>query len=197
MTPHNKIAKSPDTVLRRQNWPPLDRYLTYTQGRYGRLDLRRSSLPKGKGAGCIDLIGAIPSPAAATIAPTVRGPRSIPTSSPPAVEATTTSETTSSTTATTRHARQVGPFGDHLDVPALEDTLVEHKGLCNQAGLGKFDVGISESSPHVSVAQRPTYILLAPTHPLGWPVNLSSRIVTRFIEPQLWKCAWISSGEAE
>lgn len=34
------------------------------------------------------------------------------------------------------------------------------------------------------------------TYPLGCPVNLSSKIVTRLIEPQLWKCAWISSGDA-
>lgn len=26
-------------------------------------------------------------------------------------------------------------------------------------------------------------------HPLGWPVNLSQRIVTRLIVPHAWKCA--------
>jgi hypothetical protein len=34
------------------------------------------------------------------------------------------------------------------------------------------------------------------TDPLGCPVNLSSRMVTRFMEPHSWKCAWISSGDA-
>lgn len=34
-------------------------------------------------------------------------------------------------------------------------------------------------------------------YPLGWPVNLSSKIVTRLMDPQLWKCAWSSSGEVE
>lgn len=34
------------------------------------------------------------------------------------------------------------------------------------------------------------------THPFGCPVNLSNKIVTLLIDPQLWKCAWISSGDA-
>ena len=32
------------------------------------------------------------------------------------------------------------------------------------------------------------------TYPLGWPVNLSHRIVTRFMDPQPWK--WASSSSA-
>ena len=34
------------------------------------------------------------------------------------------------------------------------------------------------------------------TNPFGWPVNLSHKIVTRFIVPHAWKCACISSGVA-
>ena len=34
------------------------------------------------------------------------------------------------------------------------------------------------------------------SYPFGWPVNLSHKIVTRFMVPQDWKCACNSSGVA-
>lgn len=45
--------------------------------------------------------------------------------------------------ATTAHAGDVGPLGRHLDVAALEDTLVEHQRLGDQAGLCELDVGVA------------------------------------------------------
>lgn len=41
------------------------------------------------------------------------------------------------------HTGNVGALGRDFDVASLEDTLVQHEGLGNQAGLGKLDIGVA------------------------------------------------------
>lgn len=107
-----------------------------------------------------------------------------------AVSATTEAATAtahSTSTATATHAGKVRPLRDHLDVAALEDALIEDQGLWDKVGLGELDVGVTSNEGKIS-----TYYLRGhcknswhSAYPLGWPVNLSSRMVTRLIEPQL------------
>jgi len=88
----------------------------------------------------------------------------------------------------------------YLQRAAAEDALVENKRLGDQVRFGEFDVGVAEVDYRQSAPAKRTHLpaqpAIATPYPLGWPVNLSNRIVTRLIEPQLWKCAWISSGLA-
>ena len=142
------------------------------------------------------LIRGISSSTTASVATTVSSPRYI-TASAATEEASTPS--TSSTTPATRHARDVGPLGRHFDIPSLEHALVEHQGLRHQTGFRKLDVCITKT---FRIGQHRYDSLVAgalqnargsgeaeagqdQTYPFGVPVNLSSRMVTRLIEPQL------------
>lgn len=115
-------------------------------------------------------------------------------------ETASSTETTTSTATASTHARDVGTFRRDLDVAALEHTVVQYQGLRDQAGLGKLDVSVAIAYL-ATVCRCNKYGKSkqydGSPYPFGWPVNLSSRMVTRLIEPQLWKCAWMSSGEAE
>lgn len=125
------------------------------------------------------------------------------TTSRVAVSPTPTESATESTSSTSAgHTRDVGPLWDHLDIAALEEAVVEDEGIGDQGGLGELDVGVTVKPGRVNMhihrfAAAGLEWTAWLTYPLGWPVNLSSRIVTRLMEPQLWKCAWISSGDAE
>lgn len=84
--------------------------------------------------------------------------------------------------------------GTNLEGSTTEGTFVKHQGLRNQAGLRELDVRVSVQHywrrPYAGGGSEEA------TYPLGCPVNLSRRIVTRLMEPQLWKWACISSGVA-
>jgi hypothetical protein len=90
----------------------------------------------------------------------------------------------STTTTTTAHARNIGALGGNLDAAALEHALVKNEGLGDQAGLGELDVGIARN-PVLAVFRNGRKSSGA--YPFGCPVNLSSRMVTRLMEPQLSK----------
>lgn len=46
------------------------------------------------------------------------------------------------TSATATHARDVGALWGHLDISALQNTVVENKSLRNKTRFRKFDIGI-------------------------------------------------------
>ena len=145
------------------------------------------------------LIGGISSSTTTSVATTVAPSRYITTSA--ATEEASTPSTSSSTPTTARHARDVGPLGRHFDIPSFEHALVEHQGLRHQTGFRKLDICITKM---FRIGQHRSCFLHAgasrnargseeggrgagrdQTYPFGVPVNLSSKIVTRLIEPQL------------
>lgn len=108
--------------------------------------LRSSTMSQGQSASLL-LVGGETSSAttvATAIATTAREAAS-------AMKASATTEPTATTS--TAHARDIGALRGHLDVAALEDTLVEDKSLGDQARLSELDVGVA-TERYVSNAQK-------------------------------------------
>lgn len=89
------------------------------------------------------LVRSVASSAASTVAATVASPRRETAPSTEIAPATASAEGTSTASTAARHAGNIRALGDDLDVAALEDTLVENKGLCDQARLGEFDIRVT------------------------------------------------------
>lgn len=77
------------------------------------------------------LVRSVASSAASTVAATVASPRRETAPSTEIAPATASAEGTSTASTAARHAGNIRALGDDLDVAALEDTLVENKGLCD------------------------------------------------------------------
>lgn len=110
--------------------------------------LRSSTMSQGQSASLL-LVGGETSSATTVATPIATTAREA--ASAMKASATATAEPTATTS--TAHARDIGALGGHLDVAALEDTLVEDKSLGDQARLGELDVGVA-TERYVSNAQK-------------------------------------------